>query len=164
VIDSDTFKDMMSSVAATVTIVTAPGDDGPVGITVTAFMSVSVVPPIVLVCIDKGSGTLPSYLNAPGFTVNFMPEGMGDDAMVFATRGVDKFGTVPHVEPELGIGGPVIASAFGHFECRTVERTEMGDHWVLYGEVAGSDRSDTASNPLVWLNRGFASVTSNTGG
>ena len=83
-IDPERFKNMMANVAASVTVVTAPSDDGPVGITVSAFTSVSADPPIVLVCIDKVAGSLESLLGAEGFTVNFMPEGTEDTAMVFA--------------------------------------------------------------------------------
>ncbi len=90
----DTFKDVMSAIAASVTVVTAPGPTEPVGITVSAFTSVSADPPIVLVCIDKRAGSLPALLAADGYTINFMPEGTGDIAMVFATPGADKFGSV----------------------------------------------------------------------
>ena len=158
VIDADNFKDMMSRVAATVTIVTAPSEEGPVGITVSAFVSVSVDPPVVLVCIDKRAGSLGAFLQASGFTVNFMPEGSGDDAMVFATPGADKFGSVGNQPPAAGVGGPVLGSAFGHFECRTIQRTEMGDHWVIYGEVVAFDRADGDTLPLVWHDRGFVHI------
>jgi len=158
VIDADNFKDIMSRVAATVTIVTAPTDEGPVGITVSAFVSVSVDPPVVLVCIDKRAGSLGAFLQAPGYTVNFMPEGTGDDAMVFATPGADKFGSVGNQSPAAGVGGPVLESAFAHFECRTIQRTEMGDHWVIYGEVATFGRADGDALPLVWHDRGFVQI------
>lgn len=158
VIDGDNFKDLMSRVASTVTIVTAPADEGPVGITVSAFVSVSVDPPIVLVCIDKRAGSLDAFLQASGYTVNFMPAGSGDDAMVFATPGADKFGSVGNRPPSDGVGGPVVESAFGHFECRTVQRTEVGDHWVIYGEVVAFDRAAGEALPLVWHDRGFVHI------
>ena len=157
-IDATSFKDMMSRLAATVTIVTARGDEGPVGITVSAFVSVSVEPPIVLVCVDKRGGSLDAFLEAPGYTVNFMPEGTDDDAMVFATPGADKFGSVATSEPSAGIGGPVISSAFGHFECRTTQRTEVGDHWVIYGEVVGHGFAADDVPPLMWHDRGFVRI------
>ena len=157
-IDGDRFKDMMARIAASVTVVTASSADGPVGITVSAFVSVSVEPPIVLVCIDKRAGSLDAFLAAPGYTVSFMPEGSDDDAMVFATPGADKFGSVANHDPSSGVGGPVLDDAFGHFECRTIQRTEMGDHWVLYGEVVASGRSEQGANPLMWHDRGFVRI------
>lgn len=157
-IDGDSFKDMMSRVAATVTVVTASSADGPVGITVSAFVSVSVEPPIVLVCIDKRAGSLDAFLAAQGYTVSFMPEGSGDDAMIFATPGADKFGSVANRDSSCGIGGPILDGAFGHFECRTVQRTEVGDHWVVYGEVVASGRSEADAPPLVWHDRDFVRI------
>jgi len=159
-IDTDRFKDLMANVAATVTVVTAPSDDGPVGITVSAFTSVSADPPIVLICIDKVAGSLAQFLSAPGFTVNFMPEGTEDTAMVFATRGADKFGAVVWSEPQDASAGPVLAEAFQVLECETVERTEIGDHWVIYGQVV-AERGDAAV-PLVYFNRDFAKLESRT--
>jgi flavin reductase (DIM6/NTAB) family NADH-FMN oxidoreductase RutF len=157
-IDPERFKDLMANVPATVTVVTAPTDDGPVGITVSAFTSVSADPPIVLVCIDKFAGSLQQFLDASGFTVNFMPEGAEDSSMVFATRGADKFGTVEWNEPQIPMAGPVLAEAFQVLECETVERTEMGDHWVIYGRVAAE--MGEAGTPLIYFNRDFAKLDS----
>ena len=154
----DTFKDVMSAVAASVTVVTARGADETVGITVSAFTSVSADPPIVLVCIDKRAGSLPAFLDADGYTVNFMPEGTGDIAMVFATPGADKFGSVDSSEPTSGHGGPVLDAAFATFECSVLERVEMGDHWVLYGQVEGGGRTDTEADALIWAKRGFVRI------
>ena len=156
-IDTERFKDLMSNVAATVTVVTAPSDDGPIGITVSAFTSVSADPPIVLMCIDKVAGSLAQFLAAPGFTVNFMPEGAEDSTMVFATRGADKFGTVEWREPVTASAGPVLEEAFQVLECETVEQTEMGDHWVIYGRVVAE--TGEAGVPLVYFNRNFAKLS-----
>ena len=136
-LDPEGFKNMMAQVAATVTVVTATGADGPVGLTVSAFQSVSAEPPIILVCIDKRVGSLDVFLQGDGFTVNFLPEGSGDAAMLFATKGTDRFGSGEWSLPEAPEAGPVLDVAFGHFACRTVEKVDMGDHWVFFGEVAG---------------------------
>lgn len=155
-IDPERFKDLMANVASTVTVVTAPSDDGPVGITVSAFTSVSADPPIVLVCIDKATASLEPMLVAGGFTVNFMPEGTRDTAMVFAMRGADKFRSVVWSEPQTPMAGPVLKEAFQVFECETVERTEMGDHWVVYGTVV-AEHGETGI-PLIYHNRDFATL------
>ena len=155
-IDPERFKDLMANVAATVTVVTAQADEGPVGLTVSAFTSVSADPPIVLICIDKVAGSLVAMLAAEGFTVNFMPEGTEDTAMVFAMRGADKFGSVEWSDPETPVAGPLLEEAFQAFECETVERTEMGDHWVIYGRVV-AERGDTGV-PLIYLKRNFARI------
>jgi len=158
-VTAEEFKGAMSRVAATVTIVTAPGDQGPVGLTVSAFMSVSADPAIVLVCIDKATASLQPMLDADGFTVNVMPEGTEEDSMRFATHGADKFGATEWSEPSTRGAGPVLSSALESLECVTIARTEMGDHWVIYGEVDAITVADPDAAPLVWRGRGFAKVT-----
>lgn len=160
----DSFKDIMAGVAETTTIVTTPATDSvsPMGMTVSAFTSVSADPPIVLVCIDKRSASLDLYLAASGYTVNLMPHGTEDVAMLFATTGADKFGATPISPATDGVGGPVLDAAYGHLECRVIERTEMGDHWVLYGEVvSGTTDADAKTDPLIYLRRGFAEIAHN---
>ena len=156
-LDQDSFKEMMAQVAATVTVVTARGDDGPVGLTVSAFQSVSVDPPIVLVCLGKWVGTLDVFLEGEGFTVNFLPAGSEDTAMLFATKGTDRFGSGEWSMPDAP-AGPVLDVAIGHFACRTVQKLEMGDHWVLFGEVADGGVTAEGVDPLVWHRRGFVAL------
>lgn len=159
-IDPDTFKDMMASVAATVTVVTAFGDTEPIGLTVSAFTSVSVQPPVVLVCIDKSAASLDAFLSGQGFTVNFLPEEADDLAMLFASRGADKFGAVAWAPPSVDGAGPTLDASFGNFECETIDRIEMGDHWVIFGRVEASTRNSD-SPPCVWLGRGFVRTERN---
>lgn len=156
-VTANEFKDVMSKVAATVTIVTAKGEGEPIGLTVSAFMSVSVDPAIVLVCVDKSTASLQGMLDVDGFTVNIMPEGTDDEAMLFATHGADKFGGTQWHASQSSEAGPVLASAMAHLECVTIDRHEMGDHWVLYGQVSALVASDDGP-PLVWHNRGFAKL------
>jgi 3-hydroxy-9,10-secoandrosta-1,3,5(10)-triene-9,17-dione monooxygenase reductase component len=157
-VSAEDFKNLMSRFATTVTVVTATGEDGPIGLTVTAFMSVSADPAIVLVCVDKATTSLQPMLDADGFTVNVMPEGAEDEVMRFATHDADKFTGSEWSEPTTPAAGPVLTSALAHLECVTVECTEVGDHWVIYGEVMASAVTDTAVAPLVWLDRGFVKI------
>lgn len=147
---------MMASLAASVTVVTVDGPEGPSGLTVSAFTSVSADPPIVLVCIDSRASTLPLLLEAEGFTVNFLPRGTEDIAMLFATRDTDRFGSVGW--DTVDVGGPVLDDAYGHFVCRRVEAHELGDHWVIYGEVTASARDEEYIEPLVYHDRRFVEI------
>jgi flavin reductase (DIM6/NTAB) family NADH-FMN oxidoreductase RutF len=157
--DPDLLRTVMSRVAATVTVVTASGAEGePVGITVSAFTSVSADPPIVLFCIHDRAESLGVMLDAPGFTVNVLPEGSSDLAMLFATRGADKFGHTARHAPEYVDAGPVLDAAFAHFACRTIDRVEMGDHWVVFGQVESGSIDDRTVEPLVYLDREFGTV------
>ena len=154
--NSDLLREVMGRVAATVTVVTAMGADGePAGITVSAFTSVSADPPIVLFCIHDRAESLQVMLDAPGFTVNVLPEGSTDLAMLFATRGADKFGGTARHDPAYGGAGPVLDAAYAHFACRTIDRIEMGDHWVIFGAVESGALNDETVDPLVYLDRAF---------
>ncbi|MEN8239528.1 MAG: flavin reductase family protein [Actinomycetota bacterium] len=157
-IEPDQFKDMMSAVASTVTIVTARGEDGPIGMTVSAFTSVSVDPPLVLVCVDKVVGSLAGFLAADGFTVNFLPEIADAEATVFATKGADRFGAVAWSEPSVREAGPVLDIAYGNFQCVKVEEIEMGDHWVIFGRVEAGGRTNFDVSPLLYVSRDYAAV------
>jgi flavin reductase (DIM6/NTAB) family NADH-FMN oxidoreductase RutF len=155
-ITPEIFKAVMQNVAASVTVVTVNSPDGPVGITVSAFAPVSADPAIVLICIDKSAASLQPLLDTDGFTVNFLPEGAGDLALVFATPGADKFGSTEWDEPEVSVAGPVLDDAFQVFECEVVERLEMGDHWVIFGQVV--EAVVRTGVPLVYLNRAFVEL------
>ena len=147
---------MMASLAASVTVVTVEDEDGPSGLTVSAFTSVSADPPVVLICIDGRSSTLPLLLTQHGFTVNFLPQGAEDVAMLFATRGSDRFGSVSWRSIEGA--GPVLEDAYGHFVCRRSEALELGDHWVIFGHVVASARREDYVPPLVYHNRAFVQI------
>jgi flavin reductase (DIM6/NTAB) family NADH-FMN oxidoreductase RutF len=157
-IGPDKFKDMMSTVAASVTVVTAVSDGEPIGITVSAFTSVSVDPPIVLVCIDKAAGSLQAYLATDGFTVNLLPATASKESTLFATKGSERFDAVSWSDPSVSGAGPVLDVAFGSFECTTIERLEMGDHWVIFGRVDAGGRTDELASPLLYYTRAYASV------
>ncbi len=157
-IDGDTFKDMMAGVAATVTVVTSYDGDEPIGLTVSAFTSVSVEPPIVLWCIDKIAGSLDAMVAADGFTVNFLDDGSRDVAALFATPGTDRFGGGGWRPPSVTGAGPVLDVAYGSFECVTTDRIEVGDHWVIFGRVDAGGRTTPGRSPLLYLERDYAKV------
>ena len=152
-------REVMSRVAATVTVVTTRNESGPVGLTVSAFTSVSADPAIILVCVGESSWSLQSMLDADGFTVNLMAEGSQDEAMRFATRGADKFSGVEWSGASNDVAGPVLASASAHLECRTIESVKFGDHWVFYGEVLETSIDERVQMPLIWYGRGFVKVS-----
>jgi len=138
---------------------TAYADGEPIGITVTAFNSVSVDPPIVLVCIDKVAASLDAFLTAEGFTVNILPTTASAVSTLFATKDSERFDAVSWSGPSVSAAGPVLDVAFGAFECETIERLEMGDHWVIFGRVDAGGLSDKATLPLVYHQRAYSSVT-----
>lgn len=158
-IDEQTYKDIMSRHPAGVTIVTTTEADGRrVGLTVSAFCTVSLDPPRLLIVVDKESHTLPSLLASKQFTVNLISEGRADLAMHFASTLDDKFADLPEgsvVELETGPG--LIADSTAYLECVTVQEVDSGDHWILVGGVErGKILSD--DEPLVYSHRRFRAL------
>jgi flavin reductase (DIM6/NTAB) family NADH-FMN oxidoreductase RutF len=158
-VDLGLFREVLACFPAGVVIVTALGEEGrPRGLTVNAFCSVSAVPPLVLVCVDAGSNTLPAIRYSGAFTVNILAAGRQELAMRFASKTADKFAGVQWTEPPVGIGGPVLGTdAAAHLVCRVDREVEAGDHWVFIGMAveAGVQREHP---PLLYHRRGFAEV------
>lgn len=147
----------MASFASSVTVVTAGAAAQPVGLTVSAFTSVSLDPPLVLICLDERAYSTQTVVDWGGYTVNILPEGTADLAIRFATRGVDKFAGVETLPPTTPRAGPVLAEAMAILECRIVSATETGDHWILVGEVLHSEVRHQA-HPLIYHARRFVGL------
>ncbi len=158
-ITEEVFLETMSNVAASVTVVTtmAPGGTA-CGLTVSAFCSVSLDPPLVLVSVAATSGTLEAIRQSRAFTVNFLGHGNEDAALVFATIDIDRFATVASVPAKLLGAGPILTDNItAYFECRLTNEVEAGDHWILIGRVInGEQMADDV--PLVYHRRRFVDL------
>src|ERR1700704_2893521 len=99
---ADLFRDLLSSYPAGVTVVTAFDADGkPRGLTLIAFCGVSLDPPLVLVCVDRSSNTLPAIQHCGGFTVNIIGSHSPHVARLMATKAGDKFEKIAWRRPAL---------------------------------------------------------------
>jgi flavin reductase (DIM6/NTAB) family NADH-FMN oxidoreductase RutF len=154
-IDKQEFRRVLGHFAAGVTIVTTIGDDGaPDGLTATAFTSVSLEPPLVLVCVDKGSESHPHFHASRVFAVNFLAHDHEHLSRRFAVSGGDKFGDLPR---RTGVtGAPLLAEALGHLECRAVDVVEAGDHTIFIGQVEGADARE--GEPLLYFRGAYRRV------
>jgi flavin-dependent trigonelline monooxygenase, reductase component len=155
-VDRDTFLEIMASYPAGVAIVTTLDADGtPRGLTTTAVSSVSADPPLLLVCVDQTSRTLPALRAGGRFVVNFLREGRAELARLFASKRDDKFEHVVWRPSASGI--PVLEhDALAWAECTTVQEIEPGDHVVLLGhleEGAGAPSDEDA--PLMYYRRSW---------
>jgi flavin reductase (DIM6/NTAB) family NADH-FMN oxidoreductase RutF len=160
---AELYRELLSRFPAGVTVVTAFDADGsPRGLTLIAFCGVSLDPPLVLVCIDRGSNTLPAIRRSGGFTVNFVSASSHHVARLMATKSPDKFERIPWVAPEAPEGGPILnEDSAAHLVCRTRQEWAAGDHWVFIGEVlAGSSEDDR--QPLVYHRREFVELPGNS--
>jgi flavin reductase (DIM6/NTAB) family NADH-FMN oxidoreductase RutF len=157
-VERDTFLGIMSAFPTGVAIVTTLEPDGtPRGLTTNAVTSVSAEPPILLICVDRDSRTLPALLHSKRFTVNFMRDDCEEICRTFASKADDKFEKVAW-SPGLG-GVPLLhEGAVAHAECSTLEELEIGDHVVVTGRVEAGAGPRPDDVPIVWFRRGFASA------
>jgi 3-hydroxy-9,10-secoandrosta-1,3,5(10)-triene-9,17-dione monooxygenase reductase component len=126
------YRDALGAFATGVCVVTADGPDGPVGITINSFTSVSLSPRLVLWCLDERSERFPAFAGAERFAIHVL----GADGEGVARRFAKGDGRMSKDEFVRGEGqAPRLANVAARFECRAYGRAPMGDHLILVGEV-----------------------------
>jgi flavin reductase (DIM6/NTAB) family NADH-FMN oxidoreductase RutF len=134
--DKQALRKALGAFATGVTIVTARAPDGtPVGFTANSFTSVSLEPPLLLVCLAHTAASYEIFRDAESFAVNVLEVGQEETAKRFASRGADKFGPTPWTPGRLG--APLIDGSLARFDCEMHQRVEAGDHDILMGRVLG---------------------------
>jgi flavin reductase (DIM6/NTAB) family NADH-FMN oxidoreductase RutF len=145
VIDTSRFRKALGAFPTGVTVVTSIGPQGePRGFTANSFTSVSLDPPLVLVCIAKSAAGCAVFTNTAHFAVNVLAEHQATVSSLFASKRPDKFARV--VWSAGTTGSPLLAEVAVWFECTTHERVDAGDHIVLIGRVVAF--ADSPTSPL----------------
>ncbi|MGW2840646.1 flavin reductase family protein [Streptomyces sp. NPDC001493] len=125
------------------------------GFTASSFTSVSLDPPLVLVCIARSARCHPAFQREHRFGVSILASDQGALAKRFASSSDDKFEDVAVVRT--GHGTPLMRGALCTLECETHAQYESGDHTILVGRVA--ETVTGGGSPLVWYDRCFHSLT-----
>ena len=133
-VESRAFRDALSRFASGVCVLTAVDEDSrPVGVTISAFTSLSLEPPLVLVCIGKRSANLSAWISGNVFSVNVLSEGQALLSETFASPCADKF---IGVAGEVGANGCFRpAGCLVSLECRRTVVYDEGDHHIVIGRV-----------------------------
>ncbi|MBV8914891.1 MAG: alpha/beta fold hydrolase, partial [Acetobacteraceae bacterium] len=144
-IDPRAFRRALGSFLTGVTVVATLQEDGsPRGFTANSFTSVSLDPPLVLVCIAKTASSCPVFTSAPHFSVNILAEHQAAVSMLFASKAADKFAQAAWRRGPAG--SPVIDGVAAWFDCYRHDVVDAGDHVILLGRVAGFE--ERPANPL----------------
>jgi flavin reductase (DIM6/NTAB) family NADH-FMN oxidoreductase RutF len=147
--DQRTLRDALGSFATGVTVVTCVDGDGrPFGLTVNSFTSVSLDPPLLLVCIAKRARCAPALIGADSFAVNVLQTRQQPASIRFSTRDEDRFGTTPWTTGETG--SPLLTEALAVFECERHAVYDGGDHDILLGRVTRAS-FDPNMDPLLYF-------------
>lgn len=134
--DPRDYRQALGAFLTGVTVVTAFDEQGePRGFTANSFTSVSLDPPLVLVCIAKQAGSFPMFAAADGYAINILSESQQGVSRVFAAPTEDRFS---HVEWRTGPAGhPVFEQAAAWLDCRRHDLVDAGDHVIMIGRVVG---------------------------
>lgn len=154
-IDPDEFRAVLGRFASGVTVVTARDRDGrDHGMTVSAFCSVSLTPPLVLACIARSTEMYAVIQDASHFGVSVLGESQEALSRRFAELPSGRFDGIGYFRAESGV--VLLDDAIAHLDCRQVDRHEAGDHSIHIGEVEWARcRQD---RPLIYYRGGYAQV------
>ncbi|MBX9457859.1 MAG: flavin reductase family protein [Rhizobium sp.] len=138
--DARALRDAFGAFLTGVTVVTTHNEEGaPIGFTANSFTSVSLDPPLLLVCLAKTSRNYATLTGAKGFAVNILAEDQKDLSNTFARPVEDRFAAVAWKNGPFG--SPVFANVAAWFDCAMHELVDAGDHVILIGRVEGFDNS-----------------------
>ena len=153
-VDKDVFRDVIGHFATGVSVITTRDAGMDFGVTVSAVCSVSLEPPMLLVCLNRASRTQAAVGNAGSFAMNVLGRGQSELARRFATSRDDKFDGVDVSYGKLG--NPLLVDALAHVECGVVEQATGGTHTIFIAEVRRAERF--AGEPLLYFRGQFGSL------
>ena len=160
-VSNDLFKELMRRFAAGVTLVTFNENGKLGGLTVSSFCSLSMSPPLVLICIDREVASHESLEKTATFGVNICNSEQGNMAWDFANPDVDKnelVRSLPHRITDSGT--PLLDGCLASMECTTTEKYDGGDHTIFVGRIEDGN-FDEKAEPLVYYSSGLGEFSPN---
>ena len=153
-VEPESFRRALRRFATGVTVVTVDHDGELHGMTASSFASVSLDPPLVLVCLDKASRTRALILEKGTFAINVLADDQEEVSRSFSRRGTKPFDELAHRSGRSG--DPLLDGAIAWLECRLDQMVEAGDHDIFVGEVLASDDNEGA--PLLYYDQTYRSL------
>lgn len=161
--DAEAYKALARSWAATVTVVTARrrastlSDNRPEldGFTATAFLMISIAPPIIAISVGKSTGADLLIQDSEGFAVNFLSPGQAEVSAAFARSSRDRVDVWHRFKwkPD-SAGVPLLEETVGAFSARLRQSIDAGDHLIILGDVTALHRGHSTET-LLYCNRGY---------
>lgn len=155
-LDSDLFRSVLGRFASGVTVVTVRDANGrDHGMTVSAFSSLSLAPPLILVCIDRSASVYPALRAGEWIVVNILSASQEALSRRFSHLEAEArfdgigFSRAPH-------GAPILDDVLAHLECRITARHDEGDHTILVAEVEMANARE--ERPLLYYRGGYAQL------
>ncbi|MFN8531701.1 MAG: flavin reductase family protein [Anaerolineae bacterium] len=162
-VDAQTMRDTMRYWVSGVSIVTTQHEGQRGGMTVSAFTSISVEPPQILICLNKGISSLPLLQASGAFAVNILAAHQLYLSDLFGGRvplpeGADRFEGL--TLKTAVTGAPILTESLGYLDCRVKQQFDGETHWVIIGEVVATATHNMVPFPLVYYNRKYRALDS----
>jgi flavin reductase len=156
-VDAEQFKHALRRWPSGVTVVTSRAGEKIHGMTVSAFSSVSLDPPLVLVCADKASNTHPVIAEGRVFAAHILAQGQEPLSHRFSSKAAE-WRRFEGIEWKSGVtGAPILPDALAVLDCRVVAAYDVGDHVIYIGEVETVQLAD--AEPLLWYGGSYRSLS-----
>lgn len=154
--DSRLFRKALGTFATGVTVVTGLTPKGvPVGVTVNSFASVSLDPPIILICLDNNTGCLKAFCEGERFAVNILSENQQDLSEEFA--GPQEHNFKDRAFETWDSGCPILHGCLTNLECTRLNAFEGGDHLIVLGRVDRIEHAD-GRRPLLFYQSAYGRI------
>ncbi|NDJ63024.1 MAG: flavin reductase [Chloroflexi bacterium] len=157
----DTLRLWASGVSVVTTALATPTGNQRAGMTVSAFNSLSLEPPSILVCLSKATTTVNLMAESDVFAVSILSEDSAELSDRFAGRhnlaeNADRFlGVETHTA---STGSPILSAALAWLDCKVCERYDGNTHWIVIGEVVATGQRDANVSPLLYYDRGYRTI------
>ena len=153
--DSRRFRDVLGHFATGVTVVTVNNDGDVRGMTANAISSLSLEPPLLLVCVQKDASIYEHFDRAKAFAMNVLSADQEDISNLFASHGGpdQPLGGLPYHEGPLG--SPILDGVLASADCRITQRIDGGDHTIVIGEAVSVSLDGSDADPLLFYRGGY---------
>ncbi len=155
-VNADIFRTALAAYPAGVVVVTGRDEEGPVGLTATSFISISLAPPLVGFAVATSSATWPRLRSADSLIVHMLAEEQHGIATRFATKNIDRFAEPTQWVP-MTTGEPLLTEVGTWMRCRTDDHIALGDHFLVVARVLDA-HIEGEVRPLLYHQRGYRAV------
>ena len=154
-VDPDLFRSVLGRFASSVTVLSARDPAGvDHGMTVSAFASVSLSPPLVLACVDLAASIFPTLMTGEWIGISILGDDQESSSRRFADPNTERFDDLDIQRGEHGVA--LLVGALAHLECRIVARHESGDHTIFVTSVETATAN--SGRPLLYYRGGYAQL------
>lgn len=151
-IDKSELRRVIGHFATGVTVITTRDAEGKhYGLTANAVTSLSLVPPLLLICVDKAVDCFHCFEQSKTFTVNILSEQQEAISRRFATKGIEKFDGIGYHAGSNGCA--ILEDGVAYLECTVVNTVDGGDHVIHFGQVENADAAEIP--PLLFFRGGY---------